>query len=126
MSSDIRRIAINTGGDGSLGIAQRLYEKGECVCAELQKRTGYETRSVVLGHLLRGGSPTALDRMLGLTFGTAAVRALAEGKNGVMVAVNPPRIDYVPIKDAIARQKIVPLGGDAVTTARSLGIALGD
>src|SRR5512139_984085 len=109
-----------------LGRAEVLGGVGERVSAELQKLTGFDSRSVVLGHLLRGGSPTALDRMLGLTFGTAAVRALAEGKNGVMVAVNPPRIDYVPIKEAIARQKKVPLDGEAVTTARSLGVALGD
>jgi 6-phosphofructokinase 1 len=109
-----------------VGRAELLGGVGERVAAELQKLTGYESRAVVLGHLLRGGSPTALDRVLGLTFGTAAVRALDEGKSGVMVAVNPPRIDYVPIKDAIARQKKVPLDGEAVTTARSLGVALGD
>jgi 6-phosphofructokinase 1 len=99
---------------------------GEQVATTLQELTGRESRALVLGHLLRGGSPTALDRVLGLAFGTAAVRALAEGQNGVMVAVNPPRIEYVPLKQAIAKMKAVPLDGEAVLTARSLGIALGD
>jgi phosphofructokinase-like protein len=108
------------------GRAELLGGIGERVAAELRQRTGFDSRAVVLGHLLRGGSPTALDRMLGLAFGTAAVRALAEGQNGIMVAVNPPRIDYVPIKDAIARLKTVPLDGEVVATARSLGVSLGD
>ena len=64
--------------------------------------------------------------MLCLGFGTAAVRALAEGRNGVMVAINPPLIECVPIKQAIAQMKKVPLHGETVMTARSLGIALGD
>jgi 6-phosphofructokinase 1 len=99
---------------------------GERVATGLQELTGRESRAVVLGHLLRGGSPTAIDRVLGLAFGTAAVRALAEGQSGVMVAVNPPHIAYVPLKQAIAKMKGVPLDGEAVLTARSLGIALGD
>jgi ATP-dependent phosphofructokinase / diphosphate-dependent phosphofructokinase len=108
------------------GGAERLGGIGEQVAAALQERTGRESRAVVLGHLLRGGSPTAIDRMLGLAFGTAAVRALAEGQNGIMVTVNPPRIEYVPLKQAIARMKSVPLDGEGVLTARSLDIALGD
>ena len=109
-----------------VGRAESLGGVGERVATELQKLTGFESRAVVLGHLLRGGSPTAIDRVLGLAFGTAAVRALAEGHNGIMVAVNPPRIDYVPIKEAVARMKKVPLDGEGVATARSLGVALGD
>jgi ATP-dependent phosphofructokinase / diphosphate-dependent phosphofructokinase len=108
------------------GRAERLGGIGEQVAAALQERTGRESRAVVLGHLLRGGSPTAIDRTLGLVFGTAAVRALGEGQSGIMVAVNPPRIDYVPLKQAIVRMKSVPLDGEGVLTARSLGISLGD
>lgn len=109
-----------------MGRADRLGGIGERVAAELQERTKRETRAVVLGHLLRGGSPIALDRILGLGFGTAAVRALAEGHDGVMVALNPPRIDYVPLRRAVERLKRVPLDGEAMLTARSLGIAFGD
>jgi 6-phosphofructokinase 1 len=79
-----------------LGRADRLGGIGETVAAQLQELTGKESRCVVLGHLLRGGSPTSLDRMLGLTFGAAAIYALSQGMNGVMVALNPPRIDFVP------------------------------
>jgi 6-phosphofructokinase 1 len=109
-----------------MGRADRLGGVGERVAAELQERTKRETRTVVLGHLLRGGSPIALDRILGLGFGTAAVRALAEGHDGVMVALNPPRIDYVPLRQAVEHLKRVPLDGEAMLTARSLGIAFGD
>jgi ATP-dependent phosphofructokinase / diphosphate-dependent phosphofructokinase len=108
------------------GLAERLGGIGEQVAAALQELTGRESRAVVLGHLVRGGSPTALDRVLGLAFGTAAVRALDEGLDGVMVAINPPRIDYVPLKQAIARMKAVPLDGEGMLTARSLGIVFGD
>ena len=107
-------------------VADLVVQGGRCAGVVKMDGTAIESRAVVLGHLLRGGSPTALDRMLGLAFGTAAVRALDEGQNGIMVAINPPRIDYVPITEAIARMKKVPLDGESVATARSLGIALGD
>ena len=107
------------------GRAERLGGIGEIVAAQLQEFTGKESRAVVLGHLLRGGSPTALDRLLALNFGAAAVRALAEGQSGVMVALNPPRIEYVPLAQAVAKRKHVPTDGNAVVTARALDIALG-
>jgi 6-phosphofructokinase 1 len=81
---------------------------------------------VVLGHLLRGGSPTAIDRIMGVTFGAAAIQALSMGMDGVMVALNPPRIDYVPIQQAIARLKLVPIDSDFVVVARALDISFGD
>ena len=85
-----------------------------------------DSRAVVLGHLLRGGSPTATDRNLGFMFGAAAVRALAEGQNGVMVALNPPNINYVPLKEAVAKLKTVPLDSNGIITARALEISFGD
>jgi 6-phosphofructokinase 1 len=88
--------------------------------------TGREARTVVLGHLLRGGSPTACDRLLGVRFGAAAVRALDEGQSGVMVALNPPAVDYVPLAEATRRQKTVPLDCDSMLTARDMGISFGD
>jgi ATP-dependent phosphofructokinase / diphosphate-dependent phosphofructokinase len=109
-----------------LGRAERLGGIGEAVAGQLQELTGLESRAVVLGHLLRGGSPTAIDRMLGLTFGAAAVRGLTEGRSGVMVALNPPHVTYVPIRQAVARMKLVPPDGNHVTTARALGITFGD
>jgi 6-phosphofructokinase 1 len=109
-----------------LGRAERLGGVGEHVAAELGPLTGYETRAVVLGHLLRGGSPVAIDRFLGLNFGAAAVRAIADGKRDVMVALNPPTLAYVPLADAVARNRLVPPDGVGVVTARTLGIGFGD
>jgi len=88
--------------------------------------TGKETRTLVLGHLQRGGSPTTFDRLLGLRFGAAAVRLIAEGKFGNMVALRPPTIDFVAIDEALATPKRVPLDSDTIATARDLGISLGD
>ncbi len=119
------------GGDFSVisrevGRAERLGGVGEKVGAAIQEMTGKETRVVVLGHLLRGGTPTSFDRLIALRFGAAAVRAIGEGKRGVMVALNPPVVNYVPLEEATQRMKIVPLDGDVVQTARDLGICLGD
>jgi ATP-dependent phosphofructokinase / diphosphate-dependent phosphofructokinase len=108
------------------GRQERLGGVAEQVAAQLQTLTGKESRALVLGHLLRGGSPIALDRILGLSFGAAAVSALARGENGVMVALRPPHVKCVPLKEAIAKMKLVPLDGEGVQTARALDICLGD
>lgn len=110
----------------SLGRSERLGGVGEKVADELERLTGQETRTVVLGHLLRGGSPTAVDRLLGLRFGTAAVRAIEEGRNGVMVALAPPDVRYVSLVEATRSLKVVPVSSDTVLTARDLGVSFGD
>ncbi|MFM8322327.1 MAG: 6-phosphofructokinase [Chloroflexota bacterium] len=109
-----------------VGRAERLGGVGQKVADALQELTGKETRLVVLGHLLRGGTPTATDRLLALRFGAAAVRALNEGQAGVMVALDPPNVNYVPLGEATRRMKTVPLDCDTVLAARELGICLGD
>lgn len=108
------------------GRAERLGGIGEKIAYQLEAMTNKETRLVVLGHLLRGGSPTATDRLLGLRFGAAAVRALAEGKNGVMVALDPPHVNYVPLVFACERMKVVPQDSDIIQSARDIGISFGD
>ncbi|MGK5086433.1 ATP-dependent 6-phosphofructokinase [Bdellovibrionota bacterium FG-2] len=108
------------------GKAERLGGVGEKVAALLQEKTGKETRLVVLGHLLRGGSPTTFDRLIALRFGAAAVRAIEEGQSGIMVALDPPTVQYVPLEDAIKRMKTVPPNCDTMLTARDLGICFGD
>lgn len=110
----------------AVGQAERLGGVGAKVAAELEALTGRESRAVVLGHLLRGGSPTSVDRLLGLRFGAAAVRALDEGRNGVMVALNPPTVDFVPLAEATRQMKTVALDCDSIQTARDLGIRFGD
>jgi 6-phosphofructokinase 1 len=109
-----------------VGASERLGGIGAKVAAELQALTGKEARYVVLGHLLRGGTPTTFDRLTSLRFGAAAVRALAKGHYGVMVALDPPRVHYVPLAEVTRRMKTVPLDADTVLTARELGISLGD
>ena len=123
--------AVPKGGEHSVlgkavGQAEKLGGIGAIVAAELERLTGKEARTVVLGHLLRGGSPTAFDRLLGLRFGAAAVRGLEEGRSGVMVALHPPDVEYVPLADATNRLKTVPITSDTVLTARDLGINFGD
>ncbi len=109
-----------------VGRAERLGGIGAKIALELQQLTGKETRPIVLGHLLRGGTPTAADRLIALRFGAAAVRALDEGQAGVMVALDPPEVHHVPLEEATRRMKTVPLDCDTVRTARDLGICFGD
>ncbi len=123
--------ARSMGGDLSViekeaGKAERLGGIGERLSAEISKATGIETRSTVLGHLQRGGSPTAYDRLLSLRFGSAATRTLAQGFAGVMVVLDPPNVRYVPLNQVIGHLKQVPLDCDTVKTARDLGVCLGD
>jgi 6-phosphofructokinase 1 len=108
------------------GRVERLGGIGERVAAQLQELTGKEARSVVLGHLLRGGSPNAQDRIFGLAFGAGAVRGLEQGLDGMMVALNPPKLEFVPLEDAVRQLKLVPVDGHVVTCARDLNICFGD
>jgi ATP-dependent phosphofructokinase / diphosphate-dependent phosphofructokinase len=93
---------------------------------ELAELTGKECRAVVLGHLLRGGSPSAFDRVVASRFGAAAVRAVADGQSGVMVALGERGIHTVPLSEVAGRTKCVPADSDTVATARELDICLGD
>jgi 6-phosphofructokinase 1 len=104
----------------------RLGGIGAQVAEEIQKRTGKETRSIVLGHLQRGGSPTNMDRALCTIFGAKAVELIAEKKFGHMVSYTGSGITSVPLKEATGQLRTVPLGGGFVTAARSLGICLGE
>src|SRR5687768_233808 len=93
---------------------------------EIQKATGKETRSLVLGHLQRGGVPTGYDRLLATRFGGAAVRAIEERKWGHMVALQSPHIVTIPMKTALKEAKRVEPTHDVVRTARETGISFGD
>ncbi|MFZ9690210.1 MAG: 6-phosphofructokinase, partial [Phycisphaerales bacterium] len=108
------------------GTSDRLGGMGEQVASAIAQRTGKETRSLVLGHLQRGGSPTTFDRLLALRFGSAAVRAVAEGDFGTMVSYRPPNIERVPLADVLGRSKLVPVDSGVILTARHLGISFGD
>jgi ATP-dependent phosphofructokinase / diphosphate-dependent phosphofructokinase len=108
------------------GHAERLGGIGERVAKALQERTGKDARVVVLGHLLRGGSPTSFDRLAALRFGAAAVRALDEGRSGVMVSLAFPNVEYVALSEVAGRMKGVPMDSDTLQTARDIGICMGD
>ena len=109
-----------------VGHAERLGGMGEQVANALALRTGKDARTVVLGHLLRGGSPTAFDRLAALRFGTAAVRALEEGLSGVMVTLAFPNVNYVSLEEVAGRMKAVPCDSDTLQTGRDLGVCFGD
>ena len=108
------------------GGAERLGGIGERVATMISEMTGKETRTVTLGHLQRGGTPTTFDRLLALRFGAEATRAVAKERFGSMVTYRPPAVMTVPLEDVLGKPKLVPLDGDSVCTARELGVCLGD
>ena len=101
------------------GIAQTVADQVEA-CVEV------EARVTVLGHLQRGGGPTAFDRWLATRFGVAALELLAVGQTGQMVALQGTRITSVPINDAVAQLRRVDPQGEEVQTARAVGTSFGD
>jgi 6-phosphofructokinase 1 len=103
----------------------RLGGIGNYVAKEIERRLGKETRTVVLGHLQRGGAPTTFDRVLATQFGAHAVRLIIERKFGHMVTYQPPDMLDVPIIDAI-KLSTVESHCSVVQAARALGICLGD
>jgi 6-phosphofructokinase 1 len=105
---------------------ERLGGVGANVAAQIEKLTGKETRSVVLGHLQRGGAPTSFDRVLATRFGARAVELLLDGQFGNMVAFHPPDIVAVPLERVVGRTRNIPPDFDVVRTARAMGISLGD
>lgn len=108
------------------GREQRLGGIGEQVAEAITYLTAKETRVVVLGHLQRGGPPSTFDRVLGTRFGAAAARLIRKGQYGRMVALIPPDVESVPIRDAISSKKNVPVDSDILESAREIGISFGD
>ena len=99
---------------------------GNWVAEEIGRRTRKDTRSLVLGHLQRGGSPTTFDRLLALRFGAAAVRMAEANTFDHMVALVSSQMKAVPLAEAIKSRKRVPLDNDKVLTAKEIGICFGD
>ena len=143
MDNELRghKYAIVVVAEGALPLGGDVISKGagetgrqhvvlggiaEYVAKEVSQRTGKDSRSIVLGHLQRGGSPTTFDRLLSLRFGATAVRAIEEGKFDHMVALHSPDIALVPLEEALGVQKRVRADSDTVLTARDLGISFGD
>lgn len=104
----------------------RLGGIGATVAKEIEARTGKETRTVVLGHLQRGGSPTYMDRALCTLFGAKAVELIDEGRFGRMVTYTGTTVDSVPLAEAVGHLRRVSPDNGFVHAARALGISLGD
>ena len=104
----------------------RLGGIGELVADEVGRRLHREVRTVVLGHLQRGGNPTTFDRVLATQFGAHAVGLIHHRRFGEMVCYRPPHIESVPIAEAIGSLSRVDAEGSAVKAARALGISFGD
>lgn len=83
---------------------------GERVKAEIEARTGFDTRVTVLGHVQRGGTPSPADRILGSRFGVAAIDAIARGESGVMTALRGEDVRLVPLAEIAGKVKHVPTG----------------
>jgi 6-phosphofructokinase 1 len=117
---DLVTLNANTGGEIRLGGV------GEQVAARLQELTSKDTRACTLGHLQRGGAPTALDRILGMRFGVMAVKLAQEGAFGRMVSYQAYHVDSVPIEEAVNKLRLVEPDGELVQAAKAVGICLGD
>ncbi|MEM6910065.1 MAG: ATP-dependent 6-phosphofructokinase [Verrucomicrobiota bacterium] len=117
---DIMSIDANEGGEVRLGGI------GALVAKEIEARTGKETRTCTLGHLQRGGAPTALDRILGVRFGVQAVELIKEGNFGRMVSYQSYHVDSVPIEEAVNQIRTVQPDSEVVGAARGIGISFGD
>ena len=113
-------------GDSLPGQDKRVGGIAGRIAWEIQVRTGKESRSLVLGHLQRGGAPTGYDRLLSTRFGGAAIEAVEDGKWGHMVALQSPHIVCIPIASVLAESKRVDPSHDIVRTARAAGISFGD
>ncbi len=112
--------------EASGAYVERLGGIGAQIATKLEELTGKETRSVVLGHLQRGGAPTSFDRILATRFGGKAVDLLLNGETDRMVAFHPPAIVGIPLADVVGKTRNVPLDSDVIATARSLGVTFGD
>ncbi len=104
----------------------RLGGIGDLVASRIQEETKLETRVSVLGHIQRGGSPSAFDRILGTKFGAIALQTASKGEFGKMVSLRGRDVVTVRIEDAIKRQRLVPPDSQLVTAARAVGVCFGD
>jgi 6-phosphofructokinase 1 len=118
--------SVHVLGKSMPGQAVRVGGVAESLAQDIQERTKKETRSLILGHLQRGGMPTGYDRLLAVRFGGAAVRAVAEEKWDHMIALQSPHIVAIPLATVLKTPKRVEVDHDTVLTARATGISFGD
>ncbi|MCB9855046.1 MAG: 6-phosphofructokinase [Phycisphaerales bacterium] len=131
-------IAISEGAhpiDGKQTISRVVTDSHEAIrlggvatllSVELEEATGIESRAVVLGHVQRGGTPCAADRVLATRFGHEATELLAKGKYNELVVIQEGQLRSVPISSVANQQRLVDPKGDLVNIARSVGTSMGD
>ncbi|GAB6909976.1 6-phosphofructokinase 2 [Desulfosarcina cetonica] len=113
-----------TAMDRLQGVPQ-LGGVGTYLAEQIKKRIDLEVRTTVLGHIQRGGSPNAFDRVLGTRLGAYAVEAASEGKFGNMVALKTPDVVLVALKDLAGKVRKIPLTSQLIQTAEAIGINMG-
>ena len=104
----------------------QLQDKTLHIARQLEQLTGLVSRVTILGHLQRGGTPSAADRLLATRLGTACAGLINDGVFGVMVAAQGDKTAAVPLEDVVGKRKTVPLDHDWIQTARDIGVCLGD
>ncbi|MDX1638425.1 MAG: ATP-dependent 6-phosphofructokinase [Balneolaceae bacterium] len=110
----------------ALGQQEQLGGIADQVANELTEHTGQESRSVVLGHLQRGGSPTTYDRLISMRFGASAIRCVENGDFNELVVLKDNKLTTIPLEEVAGKMKYVQLDSDIVQTARDVGICMGD
>jgi len=103
----------------------RLGGIGNKLAEDINRQTGLDCRAVVLGHIQRGGSPCAFDRVLGTRLGSYAVQAAAEGRFGTMVALKTPDMVLVPLEELAGKVRTVPVDSQLIQCAEAIGISMG-
>lgn len=122
---DALRARAERGRRCSIVVAAEGAAAGEPLAREIEERTGMECRATVLGHLQRGGMPTAADRVLATWFGHAATRLAAEGRWGRAVALRGAEVDSLPLADVGGEPRLVPGDHALVAAARAVGTSFG-
>ena len=124
------RASLAPNSDSELGEGEHVIDRSgataKSVALKLQRLTDCDVLPLSLGHLVRGGSPTVLDRQLGLAYGAGAVRTLQAGGDGLMVTFHPPEMRTVTLREAVGRIRTVQPDSEIVKTAQALGIAFGN
>ncbi len=124
------RTSLSPNADPEFGEGEHVIDPtgatSKSVAMGLQRRTDRDVLPLALGHLIRGGVPTVVDRQLGLAYGAGAVRALHAGTDGAMIAFHLPEMKCVPLAQTLGRIRTVPAASEIMQMARALGIAFGD
>ncbi len=103
----------------------RLGGIGQKVASDIEAATGIETRSITLGHIQRGGTPVAEDRVLATEFGNKAIELLAAGERGRLVVMKGRTVTHIPIEEAEGKQRLVPPDHPLIRAARNVGTCFG-